>query len=119
MRTFSLVALVALAGCGQAPQGEPPPGETIACALDGAAEFADTCTLERSGPQLVVHRPDGGFRRFMVEGKGVQPLDGADAATIAPLDGADAATATPLASGGLEIAIAGDRYRIPADAPRT
>ena len=108
MRTFSLVALVALAGCGQAPQGEPPPGETIACALDGATEFADTCTLERSGPQLVVHRPDGGFRRFMVEGKGVQPLDGADAATIAP-----------LASGGLEIAIAGDRYRIPADAPRT
>jgi hypothetical protein len=108
MRIFSLAATLALAGCGQAPRGEPPPGERIACALDGAAEFAEICTFERSGPQLVVHRPDGGFRRFMLESQGVQPLDGADAATTAP-----------LAGGGLEIAIAGDRYRIPADAPRT
>ena len=97
-----------LTACGQAPRGEPPPGDRIACALDGAAEFAETCTLERSGPQLVVHRPDGGFRRLVIEGQGVQPLDGADVATT-----------TPLADGGLEVAIAGDRYRIPADAPRT
>jgi len=107
-RTFSLATVLALAGCGQAPRGEPPPGKRIACALDGAAEFVRTCTLERSGPQLVVHRPDGGFRRFQIEGDGVQPLDGADAVTT-----------TPLADGDLEVAIAGDRYRIPADAPRT
>ena len=44
----------------------------------------------------------------MIESEGVQPLDGADAATT-----------TPLADGGVEITIAGDRYRIPADAPRT
>ena len=107
-RIFSLAAVVALSGCGQAQRGEPAAGDRIACALDGAAEFVETCTLERSGPRLVVHRPDGGFRRLIIEGEGVQPLDGADAATTAP-----------LAGGGLEIAIAGDRYRIPADAPRT
>src|SRR5687768_11417086 len=50
-----------LSACSQDPT-PPPPGERIVCALDGAAEFAQTCTLERSGPQLVVHRPDGGFR---------------------------------------------------------
>ena len=109
MRIFSLGLVLALAACDQAPRGERPLGDRIACALDGSAEFAQTCTLERRGPQLVVHRPDGGFRRFMqVAGEGVQPLDGADAAAT-----------TPLADGGLEVAIAGDRYRIPPDAPRT
>ena len=102
-----LACLMALTACSK-PSGEPPPGDRIACALDGAAEFAEACTLERSGPQLVVHRPDGGFRRFQIEGNGVQPLDGADSTTT-----------TLLADGGVEIAIAGDRYRIPADAPRT
>ena len=106
-RISSLGVALALVGCGQAPRGEPPPGERIACALDGSAEFAQACTVERSGPQLVVHRPDGGFRRFMIEGESGQPLDGADAATV-----------TLLPDGVTEIAVAGDRYRIPADAPR-
>jgi hypothetical protein len=101
-------AVTALAGCSQAPGGALPPGDAIPCALDGATRFARTCTLERSGPQLVVHRPDGGFRRFVTDGATIQPLDGADAATIAP-----------LAGGGIEIAIAGDRYRIPAVVPRS
>ena len=108
LRIFSTVAILVLAACGQASRGEPPPGERIACALDGAATFVEACTLERSGPQLVLHRPDGGFRRFVqVEGR------------VEPLDGAGAATTTRLADGGFEIAIAQDRYRIPADASRT
>ena len=104
MRISSLALAVGLAACGQAPRGEPPSGERIACAVDGAAEFAAVCTLERRSGGLVIHRPDGGFRR----------LD----AALQPIDGADAATVTALAGGGSEVAVAGDRYRVPADAPR-
>jgi hypothetical protein len=100
MRISSLAPLLALAGCGDAPQGEAPAGQAIACALDGAAQFASVCTVERRDDGYVLHRPDGGFRRF-------------DAA-LEPLDGADPARVTPLAGGGREIAIAADRYRIPA-----
>ena len=107
MRIFSAGLCLVLAACGGTPTGERPVGEAIACALDGAAGFESECTLERSGDQLIVHRPDGGFRRFAVTGGAVAALDGADAADIAR-----------DADGTLEIAVEGDRYRIPADAPR-
>ena len=105
-----LVLTLALAGCGKSP--EPPAGETIACALDGSAEFAQVCRLERDGPRFSVHRPDGGFRRFEpVEGQGVRSIDGADAAIV-----------LPRADGISELVVDGDRYRVrvmnPADAVR-
>ena len=77
MRIFSLGSLLALSACGVQPAGEKPSGEAIACALDDAPEFADVCTLERSGAEVVVHRPDGGFRRFAASAEGFAPIDGA------------------------------------------
>ena len=87
-------------------------GETIACAIDGSADFADACTVEREGQRLVVHRPDGGFRQLEISSEG----------TVTTLDGTDAAQSTMLTNGMIEVRIEGDRYRIsreaPGDAPR-
>ena len=111
MRISSLALVGALAACG-GPNGEAAPGEAIACALDGAAEFAQVCSVERSGAQVTVRRPDGGFRRFEIG-------SGGDANS---LDGADPATATVLADGLLELTIGDDRYRLnpenPINAPK-
>lgn len=104
LRTSSLILPVVLAACGRGPTGEPPPGDRIACALDGATEFAASCTLERSPAGATLHRPDGGFRRLDTGWRA--------------LDGADEAKAVTQPDGGIEIAIGGDRYRIPADALR-
>ena len=85
MRIFSLAAAMFLTACGSAPQAGEPKGERIACALDGAKDFAEVCRLERDGPRFSVHRPDGGFRRFEpVEGRSIHLIDGADAALVLP-----------------------------------
>lgn len=55
--------------------------------------------------ELVVHRPDGGFRRFELGAAG----------SVAALDGADGVTVSPLAGGMTELAIGGDRYRVKLD----
>ena len=100
-----LVCLLA-ASCSRSSD-EGPQGETIACALDGAADFAQVCVLERDGPRFLIRRPDGGFRRFEpIEGRGIRSIDGADAAIL-----------VPLADGSTEIAIDGDRYRVRVAAP--
>ena len=100
----------ALAGCGS--ESPPPPGDPIACALGRSADFAEVCTLERvaGSQQIVIHHPDGGFRRFVFD-----PA----AATLAPVDGAE-----PLVleqgDGVIQFAVGPDRYRItrePAPAP--
>jgi hypothetical protein len=80
----------------------------IECALAGATAFARDCAVEQvraaGGLTLVVRHPDGGFRRFEVlnDGRGLASADGADLAKIA------------LREGGIEVAVAGDRYRFPA-----
>lgn len=107
MRISSLALILALAACGSAP--EPPAGERVACALDGAKDFADVCRLERDGPRFSVHRPDGGFRRF-------EPLDGGQ--RIHVIDGADAAIVLPRANGFTELVVGGDRYRVQVARPR-
>ena len=91
--------LLLLAGCAK-PAVEPV-GEVISCAIDGAADFADVCTVERLGNRLVVHRPDGGFRQFEINGSGA----------VSALDGAEAAQAIAVANGLVEAQIDGDRYR--------
>ena len=96
---------MALAACGSAP--EPPVGERIACALDGAKDFAEVCRLERDGPRFSVHRPDGGFRRF-------EPLEGRSIHSIA---GADAALVVPRANGFTELVVEGDRYLVQVARP--
>ena len=99
--------LLLLAGCAQPPA--EPKAETIACAIDGAADFADVCTVERAivpgGSIETVRHPDGGFRRFEIEGDWVRAADGADAATTAVRDGAT------------EVTIDDDRYRFPPPPP--
>lgn len=107
LRTSSAaLALAALAGCGGAQSPEPA-GETIACAIGKGADFAEVCTMERvaGSAQIIVHHPDGGFRRLTFD-----PATG----TLAPLDGAD-----PLVieegRGVLQFALGADRYRIPRE----
>jgi hypothetical protein len=81
----------------------------VDCATEGAADFAPVCTVERTssadGLVLTIRSPSGSFRRLLVtsDGRGVVAADGADPANVALIDG-----------GRIEVAIAGDRYRLPA-----
>jgi hypothetical protein len=81
----------------------------IECAVEGDASFDRECTVERStseeGPILTLRHPSGGFRRLLVtnDGRGVVAADGADAAVV-----------TILTDDRIEVAIAEDRYRLPA-----
>jgi len=122
-----LLALLAACGTGKQPNGaaanaaEPTiaaPAATegpaavsddrIDCAVDGAA-FARVCTVERmrgeAGLLLTVHAPSGAFRRLLVtrDGRGVAAADGAEPAKV-----------SVLGPGRIEVAIGGDRYRLPA-----
>ena len=101
------VSLWALASCSQ-PVDNASAGDKILCAI-GSAEFADVCTVERAGSSFVIHRPDGGFRRFEMSGNEVTALDGADPVTV-----------TPISDGVYELGIDGDRYQLVlwVDAPR-
>jgi hypothetical protein len=81
----------------------------IICAPAGNAAFSRQCTLDRvqstEGLILTVHKPDGGFRRLLVvkDGRGVVAADGAEAAKV-----------TIVADHQIEVAIGGDRFRLPA-----
>lgn len=111
-----------LSGCGET-KTEPAPlvraeaaqqnaadgAGRILCAPDGATTFARVCTLDRvtteAGLTLTVYQPDGGFHRLLVtkDGRGVVAADGAEAAKVRIVDGDE-----------IEVAIGGDRYRLPA-----
>ncbi len=100
----ALAALALLVACGS--ESPPPPGEAIECAIGAGAEFSPACTLEKvSGTdQIVLHHPDGGFRRLARN-----PASGA----LAALDGAEALVADSTGAGAATFAIGADRYRIP------
>jgi hypothetical protein len=120
MRISSLALPVLLAGCADSgaadaagetgeASGAEAGGTVIACALDGAADFADACwyeRVERDGERLlIVHHPDGGFRRLaLVEGGGLAAADGADEPSVT------------VADGMAEVSLAGSRYRLPLKA---
>lgn len=122
LRISSLAALALLAGCAEAE----PDAAVIAnvereaaatavedgrvlCALDGAAEFQRACTVDRdegeAGLVLTMRHPDGAFHRLLVtkDGRGVVAADGAEQAKVSIVGG-----------DGIEVAIADDRYRLPA-----
>lgn len=103
MMRAAVPLLLALPACSQ---GEPMRGETIACALDGASEMTRACMLEIDGDNgdFVVHRPDGGFRRFAKQPDGsFEPADGAEPLSFSSDSSAETA----------DLAIGADRYRIP------
>lgn len=116
---WSAIGLLALlAACGRgadenriaaADARQAADNGRIECALQGAADFARACTLDRIAADdeltLVVHNPDGGFHRLIVthDGRGVAAADGAEQAQV-----------TIAGPGMIEVAIGGDRYRLPA-----
>lgn len=95
-----------LTACGGPPATR---AETrIECAVDGSADFARVCTVERSpGPEVLftIRAPSGSFRRLAAtsDGRGVMAADGAEPATV-----------RIVGDGLIEVSIAGDRYRLPA-----
>ncbi|RKF23230.1 hypothetical protein D6851_01755 [Altericroceibacterium spongiae] len=104
-----------LTACSGGDGQADPVGEPIACALNGADDFTSDCFVERKQVDgvltLIVHHPDGGFRRFDVQANG---------SGLAASDGADMAV-TKMADNGIEVTLDGDRYQFPAriegDAP--
>ncbi len=108
MRLAAGLALL-LGACSPNASGASEAGvELIDCATGGAADFTRACPVERGvqngDPVLVVHNPNGAFRRFIV-------LDGGQSVTAA--DGAQALAITGNGN-GLEVSVDGDRYRFPA-----
>lgn len=106
----ALLPLLILTACTEAePQADVPKGASIACAVDGADAFSDSCTVERqrSGARMVltVSTDDGGFRRLEAGGDGTE-IDTADGAAHARVGAGPAGT--------VEIGVDGDRYRLPA-----
>ncbi|WP_260582782.1 hypothetical protein [Sphingopyxis sp. PET50] len=80
----------------------------IECALEGAKLFDRTCTVEEmigeGGTILVVGRADVGYRRLQIttDGRGVISADGSEPAAV-----------TIIGEGMIEVAVGGDRYRLP------
>lgn len=106
----ALLLLLALAGCNAAvPAGDADSADTedgrIDCRPAGEADFSRACMVERSGDELTLRKPDGGFRRLLVarDGRGVVAADGAEPAVV-----------TLLPDRRIEVAIGGDAFRLPA-----
>jgi hypothetical protein len=127
MRRLLLLLLATTAGCGRggeeskrAPGPSPAPSsanaqapgdDRIVCATGGADRFERICTLDRGdspkGQVLTLYSPDGSFRRLLVtrDGRGVVAADGAERAKV-----------SLVGPNEIEVAVAGDRYRLPAHA---
>ena len=86
-----------------------PDDNRIECRIGNDTEFERFCTIEQgeseAGHILIVRKPDGGFRRFLVtsDGRGVAAADGAEPAMV-----------TIIADDRIEVAIGGDTFRLPA-----
>jgi hypothetical protein len=101
----ALGLLVAVAGCG-AEGAPPPPGDTVDCAIGAGAELSPVCTLELvAGTQeIVIHHPDGGFRRLLRD---------AETGALSPMDGAE--PLVPEDGSALAFSVGADRYSIPPE----
>ena len=110
--TSALTVILFLAGCGRGSEGRNATVENdgrIDCRIGADTQFLRACRVERSksaeGTLLTVHKPDGGFRRLTTtrDGRGVVAADGAEPAEVR-IVGDDL----------IEVAIAGDAFRLPA-----
>ena len=103
----SLLLVSACSGGGEDAAPEPE-GEEVACATAGATTLDQQCTVERTREDgvmtLIIHHPDGGFRRLTVpaDGNALVAADGADVAQIA------------AQADGMLVTLGGDRYLLPA-----
>lgn len=107
LRISSPLALaLLLAACGA--ESPPPPGDTVDCAIGAGADLSAVCTLEKVAgtPDIVIHHPDGGFRRFTRD-----PAAGG----LVPLDGAEPLVPQTGENGALQFAVGEDRYSIPPE----
>lgn len=111
----ALGLLVAVAACGAESASSPTeqsradePGSTLDCAIGGVADLSPVCTLEQVAGtgEIVIHHPDGGFRRLTRDPK---------TGDLAPLDGAEPLVPQAGAEGVLGFAVGSDRYSIPAN----
>ena len=110
--SLGVIPLLLLAACNSSndvPETTADVDGKLFCAVGGAAEMSQSCLLERvdspEGQVLVVHHPEGGFRRFRIvrDGRGVVPADGAEPSKL-----------YIVAENMIDVAVAGDRYRFPA-----
>ena len=115
-------AMLLVSGCNGAPgkdalaeaeahgSNEALKDGRIECALEGAKGFDRTCTIDEmsgaDGAILVVGKPDVGYRRLQIatDGRGVISADGSEPAKV-----------TIIGDGVIEVAVGGDRYRLPAN----
>lgn len=108
MKLFTPAALLLLLACGRETE-EARAGEAIECAIAGGA-FERSCTMERrerpEGLTLTIRNEAGGFRRLLL------PKDGSGAIAA---DGAEPARVSVFGDGRAEVAIGGDRYRLPVE----
>ena len=106
-----LAPFLLLASCGEAeqPAATVESDGKIDCRIGADDQFHRFCTVERSpgeqGMILTVRKPDGGFRRLLTtrDGRGVVAADGAEQAEV-----------TIVGEDLIEVAIAGDSFRLPA-----
>jgi len=123
--TGAVCASLALAACSNQPDNQKlaeveaqhvrdaADAGRIFCALNGEQHFQLNCTLDRiasaEGQVLMLGRADAGYRRFRIttDGRGVVTADGADEARVSLMD-----------NGLIEVAVAQDRYRLPATVRR-
>lgn len=112
MRAFLILApLLLTAGC----QAAEPPAATVEadgridCRIGADDQFHRFCSMERArteqGTLITVRKPDGGFRRLITTG---------DGRGVAAADGAEQAAVTIVGDNLIEVAIAGDTFRLPA-----
>ncbi|OJV31595.1 MULTISPECIES: hypothetical protein [unclassified Sphingomonas] len=110
-RIAAFLAVALLAGCKERQTATPPPklAGDLNCAVGGAPGFSRSCALERAetarGLVLTLRHAQGGFRRLLVtkDGRGVVAADGAVPAKV-----------TIVGNNEIEVALGGDRYRLPA-----
>jgi hypothetical protein len=118
-RLAAIALFVLAASCHRPPPGPdadgnrveapiPAKGEVprVACATGGGEMTDNGCTVETGADGvLTVRNPDGGFHRLRptTDGSAVAAADGAEQAQVMLVDG-----------GTVEVAIGGDRYRLPA-----
>jgi hypothetical protein len=117
MRAPALCLALLLAACGggeeqareEAYAKAAEEAERIECAVGAAERFERSCAVERTeteaGLTLTIRAPDGSFRRLLVTG---------DGRGVVAADGAEPAEVSVIADNRIEVAIAGDRYRLPA-----